>query len=105
MRKYILSKKAESDIDNLVKYVSKDNPRSALSLSKAIQQTCSLTSEMPLIGRVADDIIPDEIRFLPVIQFSNYLIFYTLLEKLILIIRVLHSKRDIPALMVKWKIK
>ena len=105
MRKYILSKKAESDIDNLVKYVSKDNPRSALSLSKAIQQTCSLTSEMPLIGRVADDIILDEIRFLPVIKFPNYLIFYTLLKKSILIIRVLHSKRDIPALMAKWKIK
>jgi plasmid stabilization system protein ParE len=45
-------------------------------------------------------LLPDlgTVRFLPISEFRNWLIFYMESEAEILILRVLHGARDIPAL-------
>ncbi len=102
MKKYILSNQAERDITEIVRYIRKDNLQSAMTMSKAIRRTCILVGRMPHIGRIANDINSGDLYYLPVEKFYNYLVFYILIKKQPLIVRILHTKRDIPTVMKKW---
>jgi len=102
MQKYILSKKAEQDIDEIVSYISVDNKKNANKVLLAIRNSCSLIGRMPKIGRVDESIYSKELYYLTVEKFSNYLIFYILIKNKPLIVRVLHAKRNIPTIMKSW---
>jgi toxin ParE1/3/4 len=93
-------KKAEEDIEEILRYISQDNPTAALAVRKAIENTCETLASMPEIGthrRFANPVY-EGIRLLPVKKFGNYLIFYRPTQEGVLIIRVLHAARDIAAL-------
>jgi plasmid stabilization system protein ParE len=102
MQKYTLSNQAEQDITEIVKYIRKDDLQSARTMSKAIRRTCVLVGRMPHIGRMANDINSGDLYYFPVEKFYNYLVFYILINKQPFIVRVLHSRRDIPSVMKKW---
>jgi plasmid stabilization system protein ParE len=103
MAKYILTEKAEEDMDEILKYVlDKSNEKTASLLLNAVHKTCKLISRMPRIGRRNEAISSEELYNLAVDKFSNYLLFYVLINDVPVIVRIIHGKRDIPMILNKW---
>lgn len=93
-------KKAEEDIEEILRYISRDNPTAALAVREAIENTCETIATMPQVGtsRTFSNPVYKGIRLMLVKKFENYLIFYQPTEQGVLIVRVLHGARDIAAL-------
>ena len=89
---------AEEDFTEIISYISADNPTAANSFANKIEKNLDLLSENPNLGRIPRD---EEIRNLGYryLIVQNYLIFYTIEEKIIFIHRVLHGARDYKTLL------
>ncbi|MCL1866610.1 MAG: type II toxin-antitoxin system RelE/ParE family toxin [Oscillospiraceae bacterium] len=90
-----ISPKAANDINQIKKYICEeyDNPTAANRIVKRIMDSYERLEEFPYIRKRLDgfsDVITDY-RFL---NCDKYLIFYTVEEEIVLIDRVIHSKRD-----------
>jgi toxin ParE1/3/4 len=84
---------AEEDFTEIVSYIASENPTAANSIATKIEKNLELLSENPLMGRIPRD---EEIRNLGYryLIVKNYIIFYTIENKTILIHRILHGARD-----------
>lgn len=99
-----LSPAALRDIDNHVRYIAEDNPVSAQRFGVELRATLSRIELMPQSFR-RQRLVP-EIRFADVrvarvsSRFSQYLIFFKpTAPETYRVVRVLHGKRDLPALL------
>ena len=93
-----LLKIAEEDFTEIISYIAADNPNAASKLADKIEKNLELLSDNPKLGRIPRD---EEIRNLGYryIVIQNYLIFYTIDERTILIHRILHSARNYKAIL------
>ena len=93
-----LLKIAEEDFTEIVSYIAADNPNAANTLANKIEKNLELLSENPKLGRIPRD---EEIRNLGYryIIIQNYIIFYTIDDKTILVHRILHSARNYKSLL------
>lgn len=93
---------ADSDIDEHIKYIAQDSFNAALRFLDATESTYNKISEFPAIGspRYAHLHSLENVRVRAIEDFENHLIFYIERPDYIDVIRVLHSARDIPALLV-----
>jgi toxin ParE1/3/4 len=93
-----LLKIAEEDFTEIVSYVAVDNVSAANSLADKIEKDLELLSENPNLGRIPRD---EEVRNLGYryLIVQNYLIFYTIEDKTILVHRILHSARNYKSLL------
>ncbi len=84
---------AEDDLNEIVDYISVDNPRATEKLLNHIVKNLGYLTIHPYLGKTPDEIGVARMgyRFLVV---ENYLIFYTIEENTLLIHRVLHGARD-----------
>jgi toxin ParE1/3/4 len=86
---------AEQDLQETVSYVAGENVTAALSLADRIEKDLLRLASHPYQGRIPDD---DKLaglgyRFLVV---ENYLIFYTVGVRTVMVHRIIHGARDIP---------
>jgi toxin ParE1/3/4 len=97
-----LTPQADHDIDEHAAYLSEQDPKIARRFLEALQRDCVTLCLHPELGNERyRDILSDEapVRFIPVGDgFSSWLIFYLSSDEGILVIRVVHGSRDIPAL-------
>ena len=93
-----LLKIAEEDFTEIVSYIAADNPSAANTLANKIEKNLELLSDNPRLGRIPRD---EEIRNLGYryIIIQNYIVFYTIDERTILIHRILHSARNYKSLL------
>lgn len=93
-----LLKIAEEDFTEIVSYVAVDNVSAANSLADKIEKDLELLSENTNLGRIPRD---EEVRNLGYryLIVQNYLIFYTIEDKTILVHRILHSARNYKSLL------
>ena len=93
-----LLKIAEEDFTEIVSYIAADNPNAANTLANKIEKSLELLSDNPNLGRIPRD---EEIRNLGYryIIIQNYIIFYTIDNKTILVHRILHSARNYKSLL------
>jgi toxin ParE1/3/4 len=92
--------RAFKDLDELAKYIQRDDPSAAIRFLEAAEATFQRLAEMPELGQrqlFAKKELAD-LRVWQVQGFKNYLIFYRPIERGIEVIRVLHAARDIDAL-------
>jgi len=84
---------AEDDFTDIVEYVMSEHPKAAASLANRIEKNLQLLSKNPYLGKTPEEeeLIKLGYRYLIV---ENYLIFYTIEEKTILVHRILHGARD-----------
>jgi toxin ParE1/3/4 len=89
---------AEEDFTEIVSYIAADNPKAADSIADKIEKNLVLLSKNPKLGRIPRE---DEMKNLGYRYFivENYLIFYTIEEKTILIHRILHGARNYKTLL------
>ena len=84
---------AEEDLSEIVSYIGNDNIKAANDLANMFETNFELLSNNPLLGRIPrdEDIMNLGYRYLIV---QNYLIFYSIGEKSILIHRIIHGARN-----------
>jgi toxin ParE1/3/4 len=88
-----LLRAAEDDLTEIVNYIAADRPSAADALATKIENDINLLSKNPQLGRIPneEELMRLGCRYLVV---QNYLIFYTLEERVIYIHRILHGARD-----------
>ena len=93
-----LLKVAEEDFTEIISYVAADNLSAANTLANKIEKNLELLSDNPKLGRIPRD---EEIRNLGYryLIIQNYIVFYTIDKKTILIHRILHSARNYKSLL------
>ena len=98
---YHFTKKAESDLDEILSYISIElsNPDAAASFLKDLQTVLTSICSVPKIGRIVkNEFLPDkEIRKSLV---GNYVLYYLpdTEEKSIYVLRILYSRRNLDEL-------
>ncbi len=86
------SSRAEIDLIEIWGYIANDDPLAADRQLDRIDTACKMLAKNPQGGPCREDLARG-LRFYPV---GNYLIFYTVGEDGIIVVRVLHGARDYP---------
>ena len=90
------SPKAERDLDDIVRFISADNPDTAQRVRATILDVADLLAQNPELGRTIRNTAPRhaQIRWFVVPKFRNYLIFYQPFQETVMVVRVLHAAQD-----------
>lgn len=86
----IITPLAEQDIEVIADYIAQNNPRRAVSFVRELYDQCKTISANPLGYRLRAE-LADDIRSC---AYSSYVIFFSVVENDVLIVRVLHGARD-----------
>lgn len=91
MPRLTYSQQAYADMDEVLAYIAQENPQAAIETIDALEEKAQLLTDNPELGRARPDLL-ENIRSFP---YGNYIIFYRPTSDGILIVRVLHSARDV----------
>lgn len=87
----VFSRRAENDLEEIGDYIAQDNPRRALSFVRELRVHCQRIANAPL-SHPARPELGAGIRS---VSYGNYVIYYRVIARSILIARVLHGARDV----------
>ena len=90
------SRHARLDLDQIWNHAAKESSSTEVAdrLIDSIQETCSRIRRSPYVGRKRDEDLGAGMRSHPS---GAYMIFYRVKAGVVRVIRVLHGRRDIPA--------
>lgn len=91
MPKFIITREADEDINEILAYIASDNFHAAMSLYERLIELFEMLGNNVNAGRLRPE-LKEDIRSFPE---GNYLIFYRLWAGKIAIVRVRHSARDL----------
>ena len=97
-RSAILSAQARRDLAKAAAFIASDNPAVVRRLRKQDVAAARRVGAYPLIGVVRPTLVPEEVRFLAVSDFSHVIV-YRATATPPRILRVLHGARDLQGLM------
>ena len=83
---------ATADLEDILSYLIERNPRAAATVGQAIETTVARIAAFPESAQATDE---STVRMAPAGRFP-YLIFYSVAESEVQIIRVLHGARRRP---------
>ena len=90
------SPRAREDIDAAAAYIANDNPTAARRFRRAVEATIRLLVTFPEMGSPYSHPVYQKLRAKLVSGFKNYIIFYTVTDDRLYVVRVIHGARDIP---------
>ena len=85
---------AEQDLEDLLSYVAAENTRAATELLDQIEARLEALQFYPFAGRVPHNPKLTALGY-RVLVIDNYLVFYKVNSKVLLVYRILHGARDI----------
>ena len=93
---------ADKDIDSFAKYIAQDSLNSAIRFLDQVEETQSTLSEFPLIASSFESTLSElqNMRWIPVKDFPNHLIFYIPSDENITIVRVFHKAQNIGHILI-----
>ncbi|NDV22816.1 type II toxin-antitoxin system RelE/ParE family toxin [Desulfovibrio sp. JC022] len=94
MFRIVRSQEARQDLIDIYKYIAVDDPDAANRILDRINERVNLLAKHPLLGPAREDIRPG-LRYLTV---GNYIALYKVESKRIVVVRVLHGKRELEGL-------
>jgi toxin ParE1/3/4 len=89
---------AEQDLKDLLFFIAADNMSAALAQGDRIEKKIGALSTYPHLGKIPNDEKLARLDY-RVVVVDNYLIFYKISGKTILIYRIVHGARDVPGLL------
>jgi plasmid stabilization system protein ParE len=98
MSDFVLTPAAQADVLRIIDFLQGDNPSAILKVVDALDDAMQLLAENPMIGHIRRDLAGDDVRFWPVFK---YLIVYQPGTKPLQVVRVLHGRRDLKALLTE----
>lgn len=89
---------AEDDLFEIVTYVATDRPAAATAIAERLEKSMGLLGASPRLGRVPrePDLAELGYRYLVV---DDYLVFYKIEGRYVLVYRILHGARDYESLL------
>ncbi len=84
---------AEQDLVDLMTYLAAENPPAAAGMLQYIEARLQTLGDHPLIGRIPNDSKLAGLGY-RVLVIGNYLSFYKVKDKTVLIHRIVHGARD-----------
>jgi toxin ParE1/3/4 len=89
---------AEDDLTEIVMFIAAERPAAAEKVASKIEKQILLLANNPFLGRIPDEeeLARHGYRYLVI---ENYLVFYTVEEKAIIIHRILHGARSYQGLL------
>jgi len=89
---------AEEDFTEIISFIAGDNAKAASNLADKIEKNLELLSDNPLLGKSPSD---SDLKMLGYryLVIENYLIFYTIEKRTILVHRILHGARNYKSLL------
>lgn len=93
--------RADRDIDDIASYLFEESPDAAIRFYDAVLSTATKLMRWPGSGRAWAWFARGQspLRAFRVEGFSNYLLFYATTEDALVVVRVLHSSRDVSAIL------
>ena len=90
---------AEEDFTEIISFIAADNSKAALNLADKIEKNLDLLADNPLLGKTPSD---SDLKLLGYhyLIIENYLIFYTIEKRSVLIHRILHGARNYKSLLI-----
>ncbi len=95
-RLYQIRPQAEADLDGHVRNIARDNLDAALRLYDLAEETYEMLGETPYMGAIHHTSKSElmGMRYVPIKEYSHYLVFYKPKDNGVDIIRVLHARMD-----------
>ncbi|MBM3601277.1 MAG: type II toxin-antitoxin system RelE/ParE family toxin [Alphaproteobacteria bacterium] len=90
-----LSPAARRDLLGAIRWIARDNPSAARALRVAIASAARQIGTHPMVGVVRPELADEPYRFVPLTGFP-YIIVHNAGRTPPLIVRILHSARDLP---------
>ena len=90
---YRIAPRAQIDLENIAQYIAERNPPAAKRLIDRLIQQWELLATQPRSGAERDDILPGVRHKIT----GQYIAFYRVDDEDVLILRVLHGRRNIGA--------
>lgn len=87
---------AESDLDNIIDYIARDNPTRAGEFGQELRDKTLPLAQHPKMGRTGRPGLPAFVREL--VAHRNYIVFYRVLDeaRTVEILRVKHAAQQTP---------
>lgn len=96
---YLLTPRAVDDLDQIWNFIARDSPAAAARVESVLFEAFASLARHPLLGSKRAEITSLPVRFWVVSRYRSYVVVYRPEAKPIRIIAVLHSKRNIKALL------
>ncbi len=90
---------AVEDLDAVWSFIAENNREAADRVEREIIATCYRLAKHPLMGTKRRDITPLPVRFWTLTAFPNYVIVYRPDTDPVQVVAVLHSRRDLKAVL------
>lgn len=94
MARLTITAHARADLREIHSYIAKDNPEAARRVVERLRAKARRLAQTPGMGRSREDLRPDLFSF-PV---GQHVLFYRPQPGGIVLVRVVHGARDLPAL-------
>lgn len=89
---------AEEDFIEIISFIADDNPNAAEAMALKIEKNIELLAGNPKLGRIPRDEDIKNLGYRYIIV-QNYIVFYTIEERTIIIHRILHGARNYKSLL------
>jgi toxin ParE1/3/4 len=96
MSRFVLTKVARADLDEILDHIARDNPAAAGRVLGKLREAMQLLARTPKIGHYRRDLTSEPVRFWSV---YSYLVIYRPEARPLQIVRVLHASRDVRAIL------
>lgn len=93
----VIEHSAEIDLISILEYISKDNKKAALKLTKNFLKSFQFLCSHPNAGKIQDKFIYRNVRFY--VAHKHYIIVYLAKNETLHILRILSSCQDICSLL------
>jgi toxin ParE1/3/4 len=94
MAKYLITRQAQNDINEILHFIAADNLNAAVAFADRLTELFELLAGNSKVGRERPD-LQEGIRSFPE---GNYVIFYRTWAGEVAIVRILHGARDLEEL-------
>lgn len=91
MANFIITPRAEKDIDDILVFIATDNLDAAITFSDRLTALFEMLADNAKIGRARPE-LKEDLRSFPE---GNYLVFYRHWAGIVAIVRILHGARDL----------
>ena len=98
MGRYRISRRAQHDLREIVRYIGQDNLVAAERVGQVILDAFEKLGDNPHLGQQRDDLTTLPLRFWPVMK--NYMIVYDAGTTPVSIVRVYNAARDVNGLLL-----
>lgn len=96
MSRFVLTKAARADLDEIFEHIARDNPNAASRVLEKLREAMQMLARSPKIGHYRRDLASEPVRFWSV---YSYLVIYRAETRPLEVVRVLHASRDVRTIL------